>query len=74
MTVSRPISAQAKGALESIVPAAVQMPKAMIPIEIWNEIAAFMLASISKKSVQLEIGTLQPEQQNPLLKLNATAY
>ena len=73
MTVSSPMSAQAKGALELIVPAAVQMPKAMIPIEIWNEIAVFMLASISKKSVQLKIGILQPEQQNPLLKLNAAA-
>ena len=48
------MNAQAKGELPPIVPAAIQMPKAMIPIEIWNENAAFMLASIPKKSVQCE--------------------
>jgi hypothetical protein len=32
------------------------MPKAMIPIEIRNENAAFMLASIPKKSVELKGG------------------
>jgi hypothetical protein len=39
-----------------IVPAIIQMPKAMIPIEIKNENAAFMLASIPKKSVQPKSG------------------
>jgi hypothetical protein len=46
MTVSSPMSAQAKG-----VPETIQMPKAMIPIEIRNENAAPMLASIPKKSI-----------------------
>ena len=53
-TVSGPMSAQAKGEPAAIVPATIQMPKAMIPIEIRNENAAFMLASIPKKSVQCE--------------------
>jgi hypothetical protein len=44
MTVSSPMSAQANG-----VAATIQMPKAMIPIEIRNENAASMLASIPKK-------------------------
>ena len=44
MTVSSPMGAQAKG-----VAATIQMPKAMIPIEIRNENAASMLASIPKK-------------------------
>jgi hypothetical protein len=52
MTASNPISAQDKGELPPIVPAAIQMPKAIIPIEIGNENAAFMLASIPKKIVQ----------------------
>jgi hypothetical protein len=29
----------------------------MIPIEIWNEIAAFMLASIPRKRLQPKSGT-----------------
>jgi hypothetical protein len=37
MTASNPISAQDKGELPPIVPAAIQMPKAIIPIEIVNE-------------------------------------
>ena len=49
MTVSVPMSAQAKGEPAAIVPATIQMPKAMIPIEIKNENATFMLASISKE-------------------------
>ena len=40
----------------AIVPATIQIPKAMIPIEIRNENAAFMLASIPKKSVQPKSG------------------
>ena len=44
-----PMSAQAKGEPAAIVPATIQMPKAMIPIEIKNENATFMLASISKE-------------------------
>src|ERR1700681_1671836 len=51
-----PTSAQAKGEPAAIVPAIIQMPKAMIPIEIKNENAAFMLASIPKKSVQPKSG------------------
>ena len=55
-TVSGPMSAQAKDEPAAIVPATIQMPKAMIPIEIRNENAAFMLASIPKKSVQPKSG------------------
>ena len=40
------MSAQAKG-----VSAAIQTPKAMIPIEITNENAAPMMASIPKKGI-----------------------
>jgi hypothetical protein len=53
MTVSSPMSAQAKGELPA-VPAAIQMPKAMIPIEIRNENAAFMLTSIPKRAFSLK--------------------
>jgi hypothetical protein len=56
MTVSNPMSSQAKGEPMAIVPAAIQMPKAMIPIEIRNENAASMLASIPKKIVQPKSG------------------
>ena len=55
MVVSSPMSAQANGEPAAIVPATIQMPKAMIPTEIKNENenVAFMLASIPKKSIGL---------------------
>lgn len=43
MTGSSPISIQAEGEPAPIVPAAIQIPKAMIPIEIENENASFMM-------------------------------
>jgi hypothetical protein len=46
------MSAQAKGEPAAIVPAAIQMPKAMIPTEIRNENAASMMTSIPKTIVQ----------------------
>ena len=46
-----PISVQPKSEPAAIVPATIQTPKAMIPTEIKNENAAFMLASIPKKSI-----------------------
>jgi hypothetical protein len=52
MKVSSPMSAQAKGEPAAIVPAAIQMPKAMIPTEIRNENAASMMTSIPKTIVQ----------------------
>ena len=45
------MSAQANGEPAAIVPATIQMPKAMIPTEIKNENVA--LASIPKKSIGL---------------------
>ncbi len=51
-THERPSQRPASGG----VPATIQMPKAMIPIEMRNENAAFMLASIPKKSVQPKSG------------------
>ena len=45
------MSVQAKGEPAAIVPAIIQMPKAMIPTEIKNENAAFMLTSILQRSV-----------------------
>jgi len=56
MTVSSPMSVQAKGETAAIELATIQMPKAMIPTEIRNENAAFMSASIPKKSVQPKSG------------------
>jgi hypothetical protein len=50
------MSVQAKGEPAAIVPATIQMPKAMIPTEIRNENALSMLASILKKSAQLKGG------------------
>src|ERR1700738_5218872 len=46
MTVSSPISVQARGEPAAIVPAVIQRPKAMMPTEIKNENAAFMMISI----------------------------
>ena len=62
MTVSSPMSVQAKGEPAAIVPATMQMPKAMIPAEIRNENAASMLTSIPKKSVQPKSGIQQAER------------
>ena len=45
MTGSSPISIQAKCEPAPIVPAAIQIPKATIPIEMENENASFMMAS-----------------------------
>ena len=56
MTVNNPMSPQDKGELPPIVPAAIQMPNAMIPTEIGNENAAFMLAFIPKTIVQPKSG------------------
>ena len=39
------MSIQAKGEPAPIVPAAIQIPKAMIPIEIENDNASFMMTS-----------------------------
>jgi hypothetical protein len=49
-----PISVQPKSELGAVFAATTttQTPKAMIPNEIKNENAAFMLASVPKKSVQ----------------------
>ena len=53
MTVSSPMS-QANGEPAAIAPPTIQMPKAMIPNEIRNENASFMMTSIPKKSVSLK--------------------
>ena len=53
MTVSSPTS-QASGEPAAIAPPTIQMPKAMIPNEIRNENASFMMTSIPKKSVSLK--------------------
>ena len=45
MTGSSPISIQAQCEPAPIVPAVIQIPKAMIPIEMENENASFMMAS-----------------------------
>src|SRR6476660_791539 len=45
MTGSSPISIQAKCEPAPIVPEAIQIPKPMIPIEMENETASFMMAS-----------------------------
>jgi len=45
MTGSSPISIHAKCEPALIVPAAIQIPKATIPIEMENENASFMMAS-----------------------------
>ena len=46
MTVSNPMSGQAKGETAAIELTTIQTPKAMIPTEIKNENAAFMMTSI----------------------------
>jgi hypothetical protein len=79
MTVSSPMSAQAKGELPPIVTAAIQMPKAMRPIEIRNENAAFMLASIPKeeRSDANPHGARRPDQcadTSPPVKIGGFSF
>ena len=64
MTVSSPTS-QANGEPAAIAPMIIQMPKAMIPNEIRNENASFMMTSIPKKSVQPKTGIQQAERSKP---------
>jgi hypothetical protein len=63
------MSAQAKGEPVEIVPATIQMPKAMIPIEIRNENVAFMSASLPKKSVPPKSGIWQAERSKLMVWL-----
>src|SRR5712664_2866229 len=64
MIVSSPTS-QANGEPAAIAPMIIQMPKAMIPNEIRNENASFMMTSIPKKSVQPKTGIQQAERSKP---------
>ncbi len=66
MTVSNPMSGQAKGETAAIELATIQTPKAMIPIEIKNENAASMMTSIPKMIVQPTDAVLLLRPAHPL--------